>query len=112
MGLKYVKQEHPTKSDLATIAIKVEDRIKNLENRVEVLDIHGTRALADRTTLIEQDNKQHDGRLQELVHRMNEFQASFNKFSGELPVIVDRQNSQYRRCQGIAATGVGRRPRP
>ena len=53
-GLELREAEKPTKSDLATIAIKVEDRIKNLENRVEVLDIHGTRALADQTTLIEQ----------------------------------------------------------
>ena len=63
MGLKIREAEHPTKGDLATIAIKVEDRIKNLENRVEVLDIHGTRALADRTTLIEQGNKQQDDRI-------------------------------------------------
>jgi len=91
--LQVKEREHPTRSELAQVAIKVEDRLSGLERRMEDLDIHGTRALADRTTLIEQNNHAQDDRIQGLVSRMNELQMSVNQIQNAIPVLTDRQNN-------------------
>lgn len=87
------EQEHPTRSELATIALKVDERLNNLEKRLSDLDQYGTRALADRTTLIEQQNHAQDERILDITRRLTTVQENVNKLGNEIPVIIDRQNS-------------------
>ena len=91
--LEHREQEHPTRHELATVAIKVDDNLKGLEKHVNDLDQYGTRALADRTTLLEQENHIQGERIQDLVRRINTLQESLNKLASDIPVVVDRQNN-------------------
>ena len=97
--LEMREKDHPTKQDLSETAIKVESRIADLEKsilatdrRLNDLDVHGTRAMADRIVLIEQLNREVVERSQELVRRVNEIQSVANKAGSDTAVIVERQN--------------------
>lgn len=100
-NLELREKEHPTRQELAEVAIKVDDRLRNLETHLDTLDKYGTRALADRTTQIEQGNRSQDERLQDLVKRINELQSQLNQISNLLPIIQERQNNVLRRLDEL-----------
>ena len=79
------EREHPTRHELAQVAVKVDDRIGSLETR-----------------------------MQEFTRRLDDMQEYDNKIHGELPVIIERQNVNSAAIkelqQRIWSSGGGRGP--
>lgn len=97
-SLEQINRDHPTKADLAATELRVAEFGRQLEE----LDIHGTRALADRVLALEQINKtvsdkaetlakQSDAATNELHTRFNSLQDQLNRINEQMPLIVERQ---------------------
>jgi hypothetical protein len=107
-ALEEKDKEHPTRRELAEIAIRVEDRIASLERHIQDIDLHGTRAMSERMTLIEQGQHSQDNRIQETVRRINDLQVAFNKLNEQIPIIIDRQSNNTNAIRDLQQRVWGR----
>jgi uncharacterized coiled-coil protein SlyX len=78
-ALEAHEKDHPTKAELSATAIRIDNRIAELEK----------------------DHHEADQRIQDIIHRLNEMQSEANRVNNSLAVIVERQNVNTEAIRGL-----------